>query len=89
MTEQNLPSITIQDFDAVVKIIDVCSTRGAIRGEEMAGVSSVREKFAAYVKDFVEKRQAAQAEQAVPVADAEEAPAADAQETPAEPEKTE
>jgi len=84
-----LPSITIQDFDSVVKIIDVCSTRGAIRGEEMAGVSAVREKFAAYVKDFVERQKAAQSEQSVPVADAEETPAADTQETSAEPEKTE
>jgi hypothetical protein len=86
MAEQNAPNITVQDFDAVIKIIDVCCTRGAIRGEEMAAVSTVREKFAAVVRDFVEKQQAAQAEQTVPVADTQETMALD---MPAEPVKAE
>ena len=32
--------ITVQDLAGLVSIIDVCSQRGAFRGEELAGVGS-------------------------------------------------
>ncbi len=42
--------ITVQDLAGVVSIIDVCSQRGAFRGEELSGVGQVREKLIAEVK---------------------------------------
>ena len=43
-------NISIQDIAGVISIIDVCSSRGAFRGEELAGVGRVREAFLAEVK---------------------------------------
>ena len=45
MTEQNQTNITLQDLVTVVQIIDACTERGAFKGEELAAVSQVREKF--------------------------------------------
>jgi hypothetical protein len=46
MENQN---ITINDLTSVVNIIDVCSQRGAFRGEELAAVGMLRQKFATAV----------------------------------------
>ena len=43
--------ITVQDLAGVVSIIDVCSARGAFKGEELAGVGRLRETFLAEVKE--------------------------------------
>ena len=43
--------VTIQDLAGVVSIIDVCSARGAFKGEELAGVGRLRETFLAEVKE--------------------------------------
>lgn len=43
--------VTVQDLAGVVSIIDVCSQRGAFRGEELAGVGRLRETFLAEVKE--------------------------------------
>ena len=43
-------NISIQDIEGVISIIDVCSSRGAFRGEELAGVGRLRESFLAEVK---------------------------------------
>ena len=42
--------VTVQDIAGVVSIIDVCSQRGAFRGEELAGVGRVRESFLAEIQ---------------------------------------
>ena len=44
-------NISIQDIAGVISIIDVCSSRGAFRGEELAGVGRLRESFLAEVKE--------------------------------------
>lgn len=49
-TEQTNVNITLQDLATVVNIIDVCSQRGAFKGEELSVVGQVREKIAAIVK---------------------------------------
>ena len=49
-TEQLKPTIDINDLVAVVQLIDVCSTRGAFRGEELATVGAMRTKFAEILK---------------------------------------
>ena len=49
MTEQSL-NISLNDFLVAVNIIDVCSQRGAFKGDELAAVGQLRERFAAFVK---------------------------------------
>lgn len=60
MTEEN-NQITLQDIDAVVRIIDTVCARGAIRGQEMIAVGSLREKFGALLQAEADKQQAAAA----------------------------
>jgi len=43
--------LKVQDLAGVVSIIDVCSARGAFKGEELAGVGRLRESFLAEVKE--------------------------------------
>jgi hypothetical protein len=50
MPDTSLPTIDINDIAAVVQLIDVCSTRGAFRGEELLTVGAMRNKFAEIVK---------------------------------------
>jgi hypothetical protein len=49
-TEQSKPTIEINDIASVVQLIDVCSTRGAFRGEELATVGGLRTKLTEIVK---------------------------------------
>lgn len=66
MTEEN-NQITLQDIDAVVRIIDTVCARGAIRGQEMTAVGTLREKFGALLQAEVDRQQA-EAEAAGPPA---------------------
>lgn len=43
-------NITLQDMVTMVNIIDVCSERGAYKGNELAVIGQLREKLAAFVK---------------------------------------
>jgi hypothetical protein len=50
MTEQTQDtSITLNDIALVVQLIDVASTRGAIRGKEMSAIGNLRERFVAFL----------------------------------------
>ena len=50
MTEQTQDTgLTINDIQLAVQIIDVASMRGAIRGEEMAAVGILRQRFTAFL----------------------------------------
>lgn len=42
--------ITNNDIADIVRIIDACSTRGAFRGEELAGVGTLRNKLVSYLQ---------------------------------------
>ncbi len=42
--------ITAQDIRNAVAIIDVCVKRGAIQGDEMTTVGTIRDKLDSYVK---------------------------------------
>lgn len=58
---QEAPSINLNDVEAVIKIIDVSVERGAIRGEEMLAVGTIRQRFAdfyQYVKASQEPKEA-------------------------------
>jgi hypothetical protein len=50
MPDTSLPTIDINDIAAVVQLIDVCSTRGSFRGEELAMIGGLRTKLAEIVK---------------------------------------
>lgn len=50
MNTEPKPTIDINDLAAVVQLIDVCSTRGAFRGEELAMIGGLRTKLAEIVK---------------------------------------
>ena len=50
MPDTSLPTIDINDIAAVVQLIDVCSTRGAFRGEELASIGGLHTKLAEIVK---------------------------------------
>jgi hypothetical protein len=49
MTEQQ-PQLSLNDFALVVNIIDVCTERGAFKGNELAPIGQLREKFVAFIK---------------------------------------
>lgn len=49
MTEQQ-PQLSLNDFALVVNIIDACTERGAFKGNELAPVGQLREKFVAFIK---------------------------------------
>lgn len=61
--------LTIQDLAGVVSIIDVCSARGAFKGEELAGVGRLRESFLAEVKEQQPEQATAPVGVEVPVAE--------------------
>jgi hypothetical protein len=44
-------NVTLQDMVTTVNIIDVCSERGAFKGNELAVVGQLREKLAAFVRE--------------------------------------
>jgi hypothetical protein len=50
MTTESKPTIDINDIASIVQLIDVCSTRGAFRGEELAIIGALRTKLADVVK---------------------------------------
>jgi hypothetical protein len=50
MPDTSKPTIDINDLVAVVQLIDVCSTRGAFRGEELLIVGAMRTKLTEIVK---------------------------------------
>jgi len=45
------PQLSIGDFAAAIRIIDVASERGAFKGPELSSVGSIRDKYQAFV-DF-------------------------------------
>jgi hypothetical protein len=50
MTEEQQPQLTLNDFALVINIIDACTERGAFKGNELAVIGQLREKFVAFVK---------------------------------------
>ena len=49
--QQERVSVTLQDISACVQVIDVVSQRGAIRGNELQAVGTLREKLVAFLKE--------------------------------------
>lgn len=51
--------LTVNDIAAAMQIIDVVTSRGAFRGDELSQVGALRDKFAAFVA-AAQEAQAAQ-----------------------------
>tara|TARA_Y100000004_G_scaffold127265_1_gene143274 strand:- start:2655 stop:2942 length:288 start_codon:yes stop_codon:yes gene_type:complete len=66
----NKPEITLNDFAAILRIVDVASRRGAFEGKELSSVGNVRDKVEAFLS-FYAPKQDGEGEEAAP----EEAPA--------------
>jgi len=56
-TEDQGPGLSLNDIAAAVQIVDVASQRGAIRGEEMTAVGTVRDRFMAFLNHAKEQGQ--------------------------------
>lgn len=52
-------SITLNDLQIIVNMIDVCTKRGAFEGNELLVVGQVREKVAAVIKMNMPQEEAA------------------------------
>jgi hypothetical protein len=50
MSDTNTPSIDINDIALMLQLIDVVTTRGAFRGEELLMTGTLRNKLAEIVK---------------------------------------
>ena len=51
------PGLSLNDIAATVQIIDAATARGAIRGEELVPVGTVRERFMAFLNHAKEQGQ--------------------------------
>ncbi len=72
------PGLSLNDISAAVQIIDASSARGAIRGEEMVAVGTVRERFMAFLNHAKDQGQIDQVPGDEPTPPAPEADPADA-----------
>lgn len=61
MTEQAQEQISLQDIAFMVKLIDICTKRGAFEGNELATIGAIREKFDAFVKANTSNEEQAEA----------------------------
>lgn len=50
MSEETNANITLNDFIVMVKLIDVCSKRGAFEGVELKDVGMLRGRLAAFIE---------------------------------------
>ena len=55
--QEQAPGLSLQDISAAVQIIDAVTPRGAFRGEELASVGMVRERFMAFLRHAKEQGQ--------------------------------
>ena len=60
-TNQSASQITISDLDAIKNIIDLASSRGAIRGSELSMVGTVYDKLTAFLEAVIEQAKAQEA----------------------------
>lgn len=61
---ENNTQITIADLDSVKNIIDLASSRGAFRGEELSQVGLVYDKLTAFLNTVIEQAKAQEASNA-------------------------
>jgi len=54
-TVNNKPEVSLNDFAAIVRIIDVASRRGAFEGKELSSVGNVRDKVETFLAFYAPK----------------------------------
>jgi len=62
--EAQPPEVNIGDFSGILQIIDVASTRGAFKGNELSSVGAVRDRVAAFVEFYTPKEEEKDGEEA-------------------------
>jgi hypothetical protein len=55
---ENTTQITVADLDTIKNIINLASTRGAFRGEELSQVGAVYDKLCAFLEAVIAQAQA-------------------------------
>lgn len=50
MTEETNVQLTLNDIASVVRLIDVCTERGAFKGAELSTVGALRETYVAFLE---------------------------------------
>ena len=60
----NEPQISLADFSAALQVIDVCTQRGAFRGEELSSVGQLRDRINAFVQHHAPAKEEGAAEEA-------------------------
>jgi hypothetical protein len=68
-TSPQSPDINIGDFNAILQIIDVASSRGAFKGEELSSIGTVRDRVNAFVTYHTPKTGETEKETATPGAE--------------------
>ena len=48
--QETQPSVTLNDFVVMIKVIDTCSKRGAFEGPELKDVGILRDRLAEFVR---------------------------------------
>ena len=48
-TTENAPTLTISDVAFLVKIVEVCASRGAFQAEELSNIGSVYDRVRSFV----------------------------------------
>ena len=51
------PDVNLGDMDAILRIIDVASKRGAFEGPELSSVGAIRDRVAAFVDFHAPKKE--------------------------------
>jgi len=77
--QEQAPGLSLNDISAAVQIIDVATARGAIRGEELLPVGTVRQRFMAFLEHAKSEGQEVNmpGEAPVPPANADEVPSSE------------
>lgn len=61
---ENQAQLTINEIAAALQVIDIVTSRGAFRGDELSQIGALRDKFAAFVRAAQEAQDAEKAKQA-------------------------
>jgi hypothetical protein len=61
---ENTTQITVADLDTIKNIINLASTRGAFRGEELTEVGAVYDKLTTFLNAVIAQAQAQEANNA-------------------------
>lgn len=59
LPETQEPAISLADFAAMLQVIDVCTTRGGFRGEELSSVGQLRDRVSAFLEFHKPEEEAA------------------------------